>query len=288
MGGYGVRLASASAGGPYSRTDTVTITDKARAYWALAAAGYRRFATYRTAMFASMFTNTVFGFLRAAVLLAVSKHGTAAGYTGPQMSLYVWAGQGLIGTVLLWQPPDLIGRIRTGEVVTDLLRPVDFVWRSLATDLGAAAQGALTRFVGPTLVGLIFFDLYRPRHLTTYPFFVISVVLATVICFGCRYLVASLTYWLLDARGPWMFWTFASSLASGLAFPIWFLPHDAAMGVYVFTPVPSVIQVPLDVVVERGPVGWLLGLQAFWAVALLALCKLVQHRAQRRLVLQGG
>src|SRR3569833_307002 len=154
MGGYGVRLASASAGGPYSRTDTVTITDKARAYLALAGAGYRRFATYRTAMFAY----TIFGFLRAAVLLAVSRNGSAAGYTGPQMLLYVWAGQGLIGTVLLWQLPDLVGRIRSGAVVTDLLRPIDLVWRTLATDLGAAAQGALTRFVGPALVGVIFFD----------------------------------------------------------------------------------------------------------------------------------
>src|SRR3569833_2653812 len=272
MGGYGVRLASASAGGPYSRTDTVTITDKARAYLALAGAGYRRFATYRTAMFASMVSNTIFGFLRAAVLLAVSRNGSAAGSTGPQMLLYVWAGQGLIGTVLLWQLPDLVGRLRTGAVVTDLLRPIDLVWRTLATDLGAAAQGALPRFVGPALVGVIFFDLYAPHHLSTYPLFVISVVLATVTCFGCRYLVATLTFWLLDARGPWMFWSFASTLASGLAFPIWFLPHDAAIGVYVFSPVPSIILVPHNQHNEHNPANKLLGLQAFWAVVLLVLC----------------
>jgi ABC-2 type transport system permease protein len=37
----------------------------------------------------------------------------------------VWAGQGLIGIVLIWAPKDFADRIRTGDVVTDLLRPVD-------------------------------------------------------------------------------------------------------------------------------------------------------------------
>jgi hypothetical protein len=34
--------------------------------------------------------------------------------------------------VLLWAPPDLAERIRTGDVVTDLLRPIDPVWQLLA------------------------------------------------------------------------------------------------------------------------------------------------------------
>jgi ABC-2 type transport system permease protein len=260
----------------------------ARAYWALAVAGFRRFATYRMAMAAAMFANTIFGFMRCSILLAVASAGPAGGYNREQIALYVWAGQGLIGTVLVWQLPDLIDRIRTGAVVSDLLRPLDLVWRSLATDLGAAAQGALTRFIGPLLVGLLAFDLYQPRHAVTYLCFVVSVGLATVVSFGCRYLVASLTYWLMDARGPWIAWSILSSVLSGLSFPLGFLPGWAALACYVASPVASIIQVPLDVLVEHGPVGELLALQAGWAVILLAGCRAVQRRAERRLVLQGG
>ena len=263
-----------------------------RAYLALAAAGFRRHATYRQAMVASIVTNTVFGFLRFAVMLAVIDAArTAAGYDAAQLATYVWAGQGLIGVVLLWFPPDLADRIRSGDVVTDLLRPIDPVWQMLAADLGRAAFAVLTRFAVPVVVGALVFGLYAPTRLLTYPLFACSVVLATVVCFGCRYLVNAAAYWLLDIRGPNTLWTLMSGLLGGLYFPIWFLPDALAAALIVGTPFPSVIQLPLDVLVERGSLARqvsALGVQASWVMLVLALCRLVQTRGERKLVIQGG
>ena len=264
-----------------------------RAYLALAAAGFRRYATYRQAMVAAVVTNSVFGFLRFAVMLAVFDRGarTVAGYDEPQLATFVWAGQGLIGVVLLWAPLDLAERIRTGDVVTDLLRPIDPVWQLLAADLGRAGYAAVTRFVGPVIVGALVFELYAPRRPATYALFVCSALLATVVCFGCRYLVNAAAYWLLDARGPNMFWTLASGILGGLYFPVWFFPDALAAALIMLTPFPSVIQIPLDVLVERGSAGQqlgLLGVQAGWVVAILALCRWVQARGERKLVIQGG
>src|SRR5262245_9000354 len=44
----------------------------ARAYLALATAGFQRYATYRQATVAAVVTNSVFGFLRFAVMLAIT------------------------------------------------------------------------------------------------------------------------------------------------------------------------------------------------------------------------
>jgi ABC-2 type transport system permease protein len=77
----------------------------------------------------------------------------------------------------------------------------------------------------------------------------------------------------------------------GLYFPIWFLPRAAALSLIVATPFPSVIQLPLDVLVERGPASeqaLLLAVQAGWAVAILALSRWVERRGERKLVVQGG
>ena len=264
-----------------------------RAYLALAAAGFRRYATYREAMVAAVVTNSVFGFLRFAVMLAVLDAGarTVAGYNEPQLATFVWAGQGLIGVVLLWAPLDLAERIRSGDVVTDLLRPIDPVWQMLAADLGRAGYAAVTRFVGPVIAGALVFELYAPRRPVTYALFVCSALLATVVCFGCRYLVNAAAFWLLDARGPNTFWTLASGILGGLYFPVWFFPDTLAAALIVLTPFPSVIQIPLDVLVERGSPGLqlaLLGVQAGWVVAILALCRWVQARGERKLVIQGG
>ena len=157
-----------------------------RAYLAFARAGFRRYATYRQAMVAAMVTNCVFGFLRISVLLALAGTAGVAGYDGARLATFVWVGQGLIGVVLMWAPTELADRIRTGEVIADLLRPVDLVWRELAGDLGRAGFAVLTRFAGPVVVGALAYDLYVPDRPATYALFACSMLLATVVCFGCR------------------------------------------------------------------------------------------------------
>jgi ABC-2 type transport system permease protein len=264
-----------------------------RTYGALVRAGFRRYATYRQATVAGAVTNTVFGFLRCYVMLAVAAGagGIAAGYQGEQLATYVWFGQGLLAVVFLWGWTDLAGRIRTGEVATDLLRPIHPVTLYLATDLGRALHAVLFRFVPPVVVGALAFDLYAPSRPATWPLFAVSTVLAVLICFGCRFLVNAAAYWLLDLRGVMALWGISSSVLGGLYFPLRFLPDWLAATLYLATPFASILQIPLDVLVERDPVPvqlGLVGVQAVWVVLILAGCRLVQRRAERRLVIQGG
>jgi ABC-2 type transport system permease protein len=70
-----------------------------------------------------------------------------------------------------------------------------------------------------------------------------------------------------------------------------FLPDWLTAAVWLLTPFPSILMTPLDVLVEYGSAARQLGLislQFVWAVALLGACALVQRRAERRLVIQGG
>jgi ABC-2 type transport system permease protein len=260
-------------------------------------AGFRRYATYRQATLAAAVTNTVFGFLRCFVLLAVvggtgaTEGARVAGYDAGQLALYTWVSQGLIGVVALWGWTELGDRIRTGDVVGDLLRPIHPVLSYLWIDLGRAGHAAVTRFVVPVLCGVLFFPVAIPRRIETYPLFLISVALAVLVCFAGRFLINAAGYWLLDVRGVLTAWAFCTSLLAGLAFPLHFLPDWLRTALWVGTPFPSMLQAPLDVIVERGSTADLLVLvagQAAWAGALLAVCRYVQHRATSKLVVQGG
>ncbi len=264
-----------------------------RTFGALVSAGFRRWSTYRQATLASLSANVVFGFLRSAVLLAVaaSTAGQVAGYDRGQLLSYVWLGQAIIGTVAIWDGTELSERIRSGEIAADLLRPVHPVLSYLATDVGRAGYAVLVRFAGPVLVGALFFDLHVPQRAATWPLAVLSLVLAVLVSFGCRYLVGTCAYWLLDARGPWMLWVVASGVLGGLYFPLHFLPGRVVTALWLATPFPSLLQAPCDVVVERGSTGVAVGLvaiQAAWAVVLLGGCVLVQRLAERHLVIHGG
>jgi ABC-2 type transport system permease protein len=217
--------------------------------------------------------------------------GVAAGYDPTQLATYVWVGQGLLSVVGIWGWTDLSDRIRTGDIAADLLRPVPPVTAYLAADLGRAMHGMLTRFVPPVIVGLIFFPLTIPSRWQTVPLFALSVILAVIGSFACRFLVNATAYWLQDARGPIMLWTLGSGVLAGLYFPLRLFPDWAVAVLWLGTPLPGLLQTPLDVVAERDSPALqagLVALQAVWAVIMLALARLVQHRAERKLVLQGG
>jgi ABC-2 type transport system permease protein len=262
----------------------------ARTYAALAAAGFRRHATYRQATIAGASTNIVFGFLRCYALLAVvaGAGGVAAGYDAPKLATYVWASQGMLAVVHVWGWPEFAERVRSGDVVADLLRPVDPVSYLLAIDVGRAGFAVLTRFVSPVVVGALVFDLYAPRRLATYPLFAVSLALAVLVCFACRHVVYCSVYWIMDVRGPHLAWSLASSFLAGLYLPLWLLPDPLPTVLVYGTPFPAMVQTPMDVLTERGPAGPAIARQLAWAVATLAAARLVQRRAERRLVVQGG
>ncbi|MCA1693283.1 MAG: ABC transporter permease [Actinobacteria bacterium] len=129
----------------------------------LTRAGFLRYATYRQAVFAGLVTNTVFGFLRTAIVLTVfTGSARVAGYDPVSAVAFVWVGQGLLAVVLIFGEGELAGRVRTGQVSVDLLRPVDLQAALLAEDVGRAGFAMLTRFAVPVVIGGFAFELALP------------------------------------------------------------------------------------------------------------------------------
>ncbi|MCF2526337.1 ABC transporter permease [Yinghuangia soli] len=277
---------------PDARPAPIPFRDSARAFAALAGAGFRRHSTYRQATVAGVFTNIVFGIMLCAVYVDVAgASGRPGGYTTAQLVSYVWVGQGLLSVVCIWAWKELAERIRSGDVAADLLRPVDPLAAYAAADLGRAGYAVLTRLLAPLAFGLLFYSMYLPQRAVTYPMFAVSVAAATLVSFAGRYLVNLSGFWLLDIRGPISFWMLILGPLCGGYFPLRFLPEWAQWLVWCATPFPSVFQVPLDIAVERtssGVAAATVLLQIAWAALLFQACARVQRRAVTRLVVQGG
>lgn len=264
-----------------------------RLYWEVARRAFRRYATYRTATYAGAFTNTVFGLIQAYVLLAVYRQRTAVGgFSQTDALTYVFLTQGLLMVVNIFpsQWMEIGGRISTGDVVTDLYRPVDFQGWWLAHDLGRAGFQALARLVPPFLVGAALFDLRLPHRPATWAVFAVSLVLAVVVCFGIRFLVNLTGFWLLDIRGAVNLAGTIVLFFSGCILPIVFFPSwlEAVSRVLPFS---AIIQAPVEVFLEKrsglGLVGHL-AVQAAWGIALAIAGRAVLAAAARKVVIQGG
>jgi ABC-2 type transport system permease protein len=269
-------------------TIAVAWTDVLAPYLRLVRAGFQRHSVYLTASLAGLFTNTVFGLLRVAVLLAVvTQPGSAAGYDAAGTGTFVWLGQGLLAVVLLWPSGELAERVRTGEIAIDLTRPWNLQAALLAQDLGRAGHALMVRFVPPIAFGALLLPFRWPDQPATAALFAVSVALAVVTSFALRFLLDLSAFWLLDARGVRAVYGSVSGVLGGLVVPLAFFP-DAVQAVLYATPFPALIQTPIDVFSERGAAAALLGHQVLWAAMLLAAGQLALARATRKLVVQGG
>ncbi|MEU6080610.1 ABC-2 family transporter protein [Streptomyces sp. NPDC047108] len=264
-----------------------------RLYGAVAVSGFRRYATYRVATAAGVFTNTVFGFIMAYTYVALwDERPRLGGYELPEALTYVWLGQALLMTCALMGggfEDELMERIRTGDIASDLTRPADLQLWWLSADLGRAGFHLLGRGIVPMAVGALAFDLVVPS-VSAFAAFLLSVALGVVVSFGVRYLVALSAFWLMDGAGVAQVAWLAGIFFSGMLLPLTLFP--GALGELARAlPWSSLLQVPADVYLGRYA-GWDLlgayGFQAGWAVALLAAGRALQSVATRKVVVQGG
>ena len=262
-----------------------------RLYAAVAAGGFRRYATYRAATAAGVFTNTVFGLILVYTYLALwDEKPHLGGYDQAQAVTYVWLGQCLYATLAIQgggAEKDLMDRIRTGEIAVDLFRPADLQLWWLASDLGRSLFQLLGRGLIPFAFGALFFPMALPGDVTTWAAFVVALLLAMVVSFAIRYLAALSVFWLMDGMGVSQALMITGVFCSGIVLPLNAFPGAFGDIVRVL-PWAAQIQLPADVLMgETDPLG-AYAFQAVWAVALLAAGRLVQSAATRRVVVQGG
>lgn len=262
-----------------------------RLYWEVALRGFRRYATYRGATAAGVFTNTIFGFMRAYVYVALfAARGEVGGYDLRDTLTYTFATQGMLMVVYIWGWWEVALTIRSGDVVTDLSRPLDYQLYWLAQDLGRATYHAIFRGIPPFVIGALVFDLRLPAHPAIWVLFIISLYLAVCVSFALRFMVNLAAFWLLDYRGVGALMAAAWTFLSGFAVPIAFFPGKLETVARVL-PFAGFVQIPVDVFLEKGnapEIAVLLALQAGWAVVLLLAGRLVLGAAWRKVVIQGG
>ncbi|SHI21546.1 ABC transporter permease [Streptomyces sp. 3214.6] len=263
----------------------------ARLYAAVAAGGFRRYATYRVATAAGVFTNTVFGLILVYTYLALwDERPHLGGYDQAQAVTYVWLGQALYATLAIQGGGfeiEFMERIRSGAVAIDLYRPADLQAWWLANDMGRALFQLVGRGVIPFALGTVFFPTALPSDPVTWLAFLVALVLAMLVSFGIRFLVALSGFWLLDGTGAIQVMMVTGIFCSGMALPLNAFPEPYG-DIVMALPWAAQLQMPADLLFGQADPLPVFAFQAVWAVVLLGAGRLVQSAAARRVVVQGG
>lgn len=262
-----------------------------RLFFELTKLSFQRQLTYRAATLAGFFTNYFFGILRATIFVALyDLQPSVEGISVTGAITYAAIGQALIGYLSMFNWYDLMNTIYTGDIASDLLKPMNYFNFWLAQDLGRALVQLLFRGIILLVAFSFIYELFWPRNLATIAALILSILLSWLVSFSWRFLVNLSAFWTPNARGILRLVFVLSWFFSGFLMPLRFFPAWVIQISYM-TPFPHMFNTVIEVYLEILHGGELIRAllnQLLWALGLIFVGQVVLRTGIKRLVILGG
>lgn len=240
-----------------------------RAYWARARA-------YRGA-FVIWAVSAMFPLVMMSVWIALAQEGSINGYGAADFAGYYLGAilvRRITGCGIVQYLEDLV---RTGELAVYLLKPLGVVHHLFARVLTMRVV-AVGFLVIPVGLGVL---LTPGRQFDLSPFnlllFGAACAVGLLFEFILQYLIGGLSFWIVQARGIDVAFSFVKLFFGGYLMPLALFPAGAQV-VLRWLPFQSSIGLPMDILTGRLPAtaaAALIGICALWVLLLMALAQQV-------------
>jgi ABC-2 type transport system permease protein len=270
---------------------TIHLIQIMRLFWELTKISFQRHLTYRTAAIAGLVTNFFFGILRAMILVALyDLQPSVEGISIKGAITYAALSQALIGFLSMFHWYDLMNTIYTGDVASDLLKPMNYFRFWMAQDLGRALVQLILRGFTLLFAFTFVFDLYWPKTLPCLFGLLLSIPLGWLVSFSWRFLINLSAFWTPNARGILRFIFVLSWFFSGFMMPLRFFP-EWVIRIAHLMPFPymfnTVVEIYLGILNGPELIQAIL-YQVLWGLGLIFIGQLILRMGVRRLVVLGG
>lgn len=181
-------------------------------------------------------------------------------------------------------------KVRTGSLITDLIKPINYFCLTLSECIGQTIFHAIARALPILIFSLMVFDVTMPERFANYALLFLSGTLGYFILFMINYLIGLLAFWFIETFSFQLMKYGMYALFSGGIIPIDFFP-EGAQKIITYMPFKYILYIPTCIFLGRfdtPEVREAIISQAVWAVILFALSTLAWHRAMKKLVIQGG
>lgn len=221
---------------------------------------------------------------------AFSERDLIAGYTWTDMRTYVLLAYAINALVGWRVGAHMINAIRTGEILRELVRPLNYCVAQLALAAGFTVTEGLISLVLTLVLGIFVLDIQPPASPGMAVVFVLSVLIGSVTKALIVFSVSLLTFWTLNGVG--LMWAQQAIIAilSGTLVPIDLLPGWLRV-VAEILPMRGIVFTPVTLYLEKAE-GWqifqLIGMQALWLAALWIFANWAWRAAFDAVEIQGG
>ena len=270
------------------RRDRPGNLDAMRVYAEVARRSFLRHSTYRGATVAGAFANTVFGFIKAYIVLAViAQTGAINGLDRTKAVTFIFVAQGMLMLISAFGSTEVGDRVKDGSIATDLYRPVDFSGYWLAADIGRAGFLAIFRGLPPLLAGALVFPIGLPTATVRWLEFVVCVTMSVALASRWWLMVNLVAFWTVEVRGIRSLGIIVLNFAAGILLPLQFLPKGLRAAAMV-TPFAAMLQRPVDLLLGLTSFPVVIAWQGAWLVVMESAVRFELGAAVRKVVIQGG
>jgi len=180
-----------------------------------------------------------------------------------------------------WIAPAFSADVRYGELASELLKPINYFFYRLS---GLAGDRIFLFFVEVLpifVIGLIFFGL---RINQFFPFFIISVILASLLSFVLDFSVGMSAFWFKENDGFLRAWWIIRRVADGSLLPLVFFP-GFLLTTSMYLPFQYSMYVPINIFLGKYSfplVCKMLLIQAAWIMAAFLILNLLWKKGIKR------
>lgn len=208
---------------------------------------------------------------------------------------YIWLQQGLLAMLSLIGGTDgqVFEAIQSGNVVYELCRPVSLYAMWFSNNVASRIARALLRFIPVVIVASCLpapFGLMAPPDAGTFFLFLLSLALALLVTAAFSLVVYNVTFFTISDRGVRLISTSLSDFLMGGIVPLPFFPEGFRQFAELL-PFSCMENVPLRVYsgdLSGAPMVRAILLQVMWLFLLVLIGKALEHKALKRVVVQGG
>jgi ABC-2 type transport system permease protein len=221
---------------------------------------------------------------------AYSERASIAGLSWDQMRTYVVIAYGINALVGWRTGTAMMAAIRTGDVVFEMVRPLNYCTTQLARALGFTVVEGGISMIFTLVIGLVFLHIQAPASVASALLFVVALIIGFLTKVLVVFLVSLLTFWTLNGMGLMWSQQAIMQILSGTIVPLALMPGWLQFVAKVL-PLRGIVSTPLEFYLGKAG-GWdavgLIGLQAVWLAALWVVANLAWKRAFRVVEIQGG
>lgn len=184
---------------------------------------------------------------------------------------------------------DLGFMIRQGDIIQEMLRPVDFQWTFFIRQFSRNVIGLFVS-LPLTLIAVIFFKLQLPSDPMVWFTFLVALILGQAVIFLFDWMLACAVFYTNEAWGLAVMRESIALFLSGLLVPYAMMP-DWLKALATATPFKQAGAVPVSILSGATAMAEIPGIwatQLLWVLGLLVASRAVFNFTSRKITVQGG